>query len=114
MVCAHPDTPPLTAALRFRVWRQPYGHVDHVSDAGDDLFCVQTATLAEAVQVERLLEAYDAWQDRDGDHDIDSWDGTTWRPGLDSVEAATAQEFLQTVEDITAGAPGGTDRRTDA
>jgi len=107
MVCANPDAPPLTPALRFRVWRQPYGQVDHVSEGSDDLFCVQTATLAEAVQVERVLEAYDQWQDRDGGHDIDSWDGRTWHPGLDSIDAATAQEFLQSVHDLDDVLAGG-------
>jgi hypothetical protein len=101
--------------MRFRVWRQPYGQVDHVSDGSEELFVVQTATLAEAVQLERLLEAYDEWQDRDGGHDIDSWDGRTWRPGLDSTDAATAQEFLQSVYDlddvVPASGPASTGRR---
>jgi hypothetical protein len=114
MVCAHPDTPPLTPAMRFQVWRQPYGQVDHVSESPDELFVVQTATLAEAVQLERLLEAYDEWQDRDGSHDIGSWDGSTWRP-LDSGDADTAREFLQSVYDLddvaAASDPSSTGRR---
>ena len=107
MVCAHPDAPPLTPALRFRVWRQPYGQVDHVSESSGEQFVVQTASLAEAVQVERLLEAYDQWQDRDGGHDIDCWDGRTWRPGLDSIDAGTAQEFLQAIDDLDDVLAGG-------
>ena len=114
MVCAHPQAPPLTSAMRYRVWRQPYGQVDHVSEGSGEQFIVQTASLAEAVQLERMLEAYDQWQDRDGDHDIDCWDGTLWRPGLDTADMATAQDFLQSVYDlddvVPASIPSSTNR----
>lgn len=109
VVAAQPQTPPVTPGMRYRVWHQPLDNVDHASETFDDQFFIQTATLAEAVQLERVLEAYDTWADRNGEHDIEVWDGTTWTSDIDPAALAAAQAFLQRIhhlDDITeAGAP---------
>ena len=114
VVAAQPQTPPVTPGMRYRVWHQPLDNVDHAAETFDDQFFIQTATLAEAVQLERVLEAYDTWADRNGEHDIEAWDGTAWTSDIDPAALAAAQAFLQRIyhlDDITAaGAPLSADR----
>lgn len=100
VVSAQPQTPPVTPRMRYRVWRQPLADVDHAYESSDEQFFVQTTTLAEAIQLERVLEAYDTWQDRQGEHDIEVWDGTTWTSDVDPVALTAAEAFLQRIYDL--------------
>ncbi len=104
MVAAQSQTPPVATGMRYRVWHQPLENADHAAETFDDQFFIQTATLAEAVQLERVLEAYDTWTDRNGDHDIEVWDGTAWTSDLAPAALAAAQGLLQRIyhlDDIT-------------
>jgi hypothetical protein len=110
VVAAQPQTPPVTPGMRYRVWHQPLNNVDHAAETFDDQFFIQTATLAEAVQLERVLEAYDTWADRNGEHDIEVWDGTAWTSDIDPGALSAAQAFLQRIyqlDDITTATTAG-------
>lgn len=110
VVAAQPQTPPVTPGMRYRVWHQRLDDVDHAAETFDDQYFIQTATLAEAVQLERVLEAYDTWAERTGEHDIEVWDGTDWSSDLDPGALAAAQALLQRIyllDDITAATAGG-------
>jgi hypothetical protein len=110
VVAAQPETPPVTPGMRYRVWHQRIDDVDHADETFDDQFFIQTATLAEAVQLERVLEAYDTWADRNGEHDIEVWNGTAWTSDIDPAALSAAQAFLQRIyllDDITPATAGG-------
>ncbi len=100
VIPADPQVPPVTPAMRYRVWRRPHEHVDHVYQSGDEPFYVQTTTLAQTVQLERVLEAYDTWCERHGEHDIEVWDGTTWSTDIDPAALTAAETFLQRIYDL--------------
>jgi hypothetical protein len=107
---ADPQAPPVTPAMRYRVWRQPHGHVDHAYQSGDEQFYVQASTLAQAVQLERVLEAYDTWCEQGGEHDIEIWDGTTWSTDIDPVALSAAETFLRRIYDLEDIPPVATGR----
>lgn len=97
VIVADADAPPLTPSIRYRVWREM---ADPTRPYFQDRFYVQTSTLAAAAEIEALLELYDGWQDRAGDHDIETWEGTEWSEGLSPDDTDAARSYRDDVDTL--------------